>query len=69
MTATQGTAQCDQRQKGCIDQNDATGTKPNRNNYDQVSYTSYKQDFILVPDNHTAPEERLLHPNKGELNN
>ncbi|MGQ2983769.1 hypothetical protein [Flavobacterium sp.] len=57
------------REKGCIDKNDATGTKPNRNNYETAAYTSYKQNFTMVPDNHTAAGERLLHPDKGELHN
>lgn len=68
ITTTKETAPCS-REKGCIDQNDAAGTKPDRNNYDKINYTSYRQNFMLVPDNHPAPNERLLHPDKGELNN
>ncbi|MCW4467734.1 hypothetical protein OGH69_02065 [Flavobacterium sp. MFBS3-15] len=57
------------REKGCIDHNDSAGTKPNRNNYEPAMYSSYKQNFTLVPNNHPEAAERLLHPDKGELNN
>ncbi|WP_294818549.1 hypothetical protein [uncultured Flavobacterium sp.] len=69
MKATQVTAPCAQREKGCIDKDDATGTKPNRNNYGPAAYTSYRQNFMLVPNNHPEPAERLLHPDKGEVHN
>ncbi|AWH85693.1 hypothetical protein HYN59_11500 [Flavobacterium album] len=69
MRTTLETMPCANREKGCIDHNDSAGTNPNRNNYEQVNYTSYRQNFMLVPDNHPTPEERLLHPDKGELDN
>ncbi len=68
METTQQTVPCT-REKGCIDQKDASGTKPGRNDFEQRKYTSYKQNFMLVPDNHPVAEERLLHPDKGELHN
>lgn len=68
METTQQALPCT-REKGCIDPKDAAGTKPHRNDYEQRNLTSYRQNFMMVPDNHPAPEERLLHPDKGELNN
>jgi|GEM_PF-4596856 len=48
-----------------VDYSDPAGTSPNRYSNTMESHNS-GYGYSQSPENHPAPEDRLLHPDKGE---